>query len=152
ALTAPFATPFLALIEAYRIDLALPDEGAVDAIGEGTLALYFYLRLQDDIVDEPATFDPSFVYAAEIFAGASAEAFARCAGARPNFWAFRRAVLDELAGVSVWEIDTYRKLDPAAAAARAEEHATLLGSKLVATGIPLAALASAAGQGLAFEW
>lgn len=146
ALTAPFATPFLALIEAHRTDLGLPDEGAVDAVGEGTLAIYFYLRLQDDVVDEPADFDPSFVYAAEIFAGASAEAFAIATGGRPAFWSLRRRILDELAAASAWEIDTYRKLDPVEAGALAEEHAAQLGSKLTPVAIPLAALASAAGR------
>jgi hypothetical protein len=152
ALTAPFATPFLALIEAHRADLGLPPEGPVDAVGEGTLALYFYLRLQDDIVDEPAVFDPSFVYAAEVFAGASAQAFAIAAGGDPTFWALRRRILDDLAAVSAWEIDAYRREDPAHAGARAEEHAALLGAKLAPVAIPLAALASAAGKGGAEAW
>lgn len=152
ALTAPFATPFIALIEAYRADLGLPDEGAVDAVGEGTLALYCYLRLQDDIVDDPASFDPSFVYAAEIFAGASAQAFAAAVGGRLGFWSFRRRILDELAAASAWEIDTYRSEDPARAAAHSEEHAALLGAKLAPVAIPLAALAAAAGRERADEW
>lgn len=151
ALTAPGATPFLALTEAFRLDLGLPEEGAADAVGEGALALYFYLRLQDDLVDEPERFDRACVYAAEVFAGASAEAFAR-AGVRPAFWAFRAAVLTELASVSAWEIDGYRALDLATAGARAEEHAATLGSKLVPIAIPLAALAAVAGQEKAFAW
>ena len=115
ALTVPAATPFLALTEAYRRDLKLPDEGAIDAVGRGTLALYFYLRVQDDMVDEPALFDPSFTYAAEVLAGASAEAFASAVGGSAAFWSFRRAVLDRLAAVSAWELDVYRKVDPAEA-------------------------------------
>jgi hypothetical protein len=152
ALTAPFATPFLTLIEAYRTDLGLPDEGAVDAVGEGALALYCYLRLQDDIVDDPAAFDPSFVYAAEVFSGASAQAFAAAAGGRAEFWAFRRRILDELAAASAWEIDTYLSEDLAQAAERAEEHAAVFGAKLAPLGIPLAALAAAAGRERAVEW
>lgn len=152
ALTAPGATPFLALIEAFRADLGLPGEGVVDAVGEGALGLYFYLRIQDDMVDEPAAFGPSFAYAAEIFAGASVEGFARAAGGRPSFWEFRRAILDELSGAGVWELDTYHAMGLAEAGARAEEHAAVLGSKLTPTAIPLAALAAATGQELAFTW
>lgn len=152
ALTAPFATPFLALIEAFRGDLRLPGEGAVDAVGEGALALYFYLRLQDDIVDDPARFDPSFVYAAEIFAGASAEAFAAATGGAPSFWSFRRRILDDLAAASAWEIDTYRRRDPAPPGALVEEHAALLGAKLAPMAIPLAALAVSAGGERAIAW
>jgi hypothetical protein len=152
ALTAPFATPFIALTEAYRTDLELPDGDALCAVGEGTLGLYFYLRIQDDVVDEPGTFDPSYVYAAEVLAGASAEAFARAVGARPAFWGFRRVTLTELAAVSAWELDTYRGFDRETAGAHAEEHAAMLGSKLVPTAIPLAALAAIAGQERAFAW
>jgi hypothetical protein len=152
ALTSPFTTPWLALLEAYREDLGLPDAGAIDAVAEGTLGLYFYLRIQDDVIDTPATSDPSYLYAAEIFAGASAEAFARVAGARPAFWALRRQILDELAATSAWEIDTYRRMDPAEAAERLEEHATLLGSKLMPLAIPLAALGLEGGKDGAFDW
>lgn len=152
ALTAPFATPFLAQIEAFRADLGLPEQGAVDAVGEGTLALYFHLRIQDDLVDEPARFDPSFVYAAEALSAASIEAFAAAVGDRAAFWALRARLLTELAAVSAWELDTFRSLDIEAAAAGAEEHAAKLGSKLVPIGIPLGALAAAAGREEAFAW
>lgn len=152
ALTAPFATPFIPLIEAFRSDLRLPAEGVVDAVAEGTLALYFYLRIQDDIVDEPAIFDASHVYAAELFAGESAAAFARAAGDWPAFWVFRRDVLRELSAVSVWELDVYRASDPVSASARVEEDAVRLGRKLAPVAIPLAALATAAGQERALRW
>jgi hypothetical protein len=152
ALTAPGATPFLALTEAFRSDLQLPEDGAVDAVGAGSLALYFYLRIQDDVVDEPALFDRAHAYAAEIFAGLSAEAYARAVGASPAFWGFRRAILTELASVSAWELDTYRALDLATAAALAEEHSAMLGSKLVPMAIPLAALAAVADRQESFSW
>ncbi|MFO0589117.1 MAG: class 1 isoprenoid biosynthesis enzyme [Polyangiaceae bacterium] len=144
ALAASLATPFLQLTEALRIDLELADGDAISAIGEGTLALYFYLRAQDDMVDEPADLDVSFVYAAEVFAGASAEAYARAIGGDAAFWSLRRRVLDDLAAVSAWELDTLRSVDPAEAAERAEEHATRLGDKLGPIAIPLAATAIAA--------
>lgn len=152
ALTAPFATPFLALIEAQRIDLHLPDTGVVDAVAEGTLALYLYLRVQDDIVDEPALFDPSNVYAGEIFAGKSAEAFARAVGAQPVFWSFRSQALADLAGESAWEIDVYRSVDPMRAGERAEDDAARLGAKLAPCAIPLAALSVAAGRASDLQW
>lgn len=155
-LTNPFATSYFAFTEAFRKDLDLPDEGAIDSVGEGAVALYFYLRIQDDIVDEPEVFDPSYLYAAEVFAGASAEAFARAAGSERAFWAFRRAALDELASASAWELDTYRKMDPKAAGEHAEEHAAELGNKLAPVSIPLAALVAAARKnetrGADFFW
>lgn len=159
ALTAPFATPFLALSEALRRDLDLPDgDGettageAVTAAGEGTLALYFHLRVQDDLVDEPAAFDRAHVYTSELFASASAEAFARALGHHPGFWSLRRSVLDELAETATWEIDTFRALPLAEAAASAEEHAATLGSKLIPLAIPLCALAAIAGDASSFGW
>lgn len=151
ALAASLATPFLQLTEALRVDLDLPDGDAIAAIGEGTLALYFYLRAQDDMVDEPADLDVSFVYAAEVFAGASAEAYARAIGGDPAFWSLRRRVLDDLAAVSSWEFDTLRSVDPIQAAERAEEHATRLGDKLGPIAIPLAATAIAAHRPDAIE-
>lgn len=152
ALTSRAATPFLALTEALRKDLGLPDEGAIDAVGQGTLALYFYLRLQDDMVDEPATFDATHTYAAEVFAGLSAEAFASAVGGSVAFWSLRRSVLHDLAAVSAWEIDRYRGVDLALAAERVEEDAARLGDKLSPVAIPLAACAAAAREESAFEW
>ena len=152
ALTARPATPFLALTEAYRQDLRLPDEGSIDAVGRGTLALYFYLRVQDDIIDEPALFGPSFAYAGEVLAGASAEAFASAVGGSAAFWSFRRAVLDRLAAVSAWELDVYRTIDPVAAGESAEADAARLGEKLLPIALPLAALAVIAGDEGALAW
>ena len=156
ALTSAFATPGLALMEAHRADLGLPEEGLIDAVAEGALALYFYLRVQDDVIDEPGVFDPTYLFAAEVFAGASAEAFARAVGHSPAFWALRRAILDEMAAAGAWEIDVYRRMDPAEAAPRAEQDARRLGSKLVPMAVPLAALAAAAreaaGEERALAW
>lgn len=152
ALTARLAPPAFALTEAYRVDLGLPDGPLLRALGEGLIGLYLYLRIQDDVIDEPSTFDPSHLYAAEIFAGASAEGFARAVGDQPVFWSFRRAALDELAAVSAWEIDAYRAIDRAVAARLAEEHAAHLGSKLVPIAIPLAALAAATDRPRALAW
>jgi hypothetical protein len=151
-LTAPLLSPYFAMTEAFRRDLGLPPRGVVDEVGKGAVALYFYLRIQDDIIDEPTVFDPSYAYAAEMLAGASAEAFARAVGDRAAFWAFRRVILDELASTGAWEIDTYRSVDRAEASALAEEHAATLGSKLVPVAIPLAALAVAARREAHLEW
>lgn len=152
SLTSLLATPWPALLEAHRVDLDLPSAGVIDAVAEGTMGLYFYLRIQDDVIDEPSLFDPTYLYAAELLAGASAEAFARAVGGRTSFWSVRRAILDEMAATGAWEIDVYRRTRPAEAAARAEEHAALLGSKLAPVAIPLAALACAAGDELSSAW
>lgn len=151
-LAAPLLSPYFAMTEAFRRDLELPPQGAVDEVGKGAVALYFYLRIQDDIIDEPTVFDPSYAYAAELLAGASAEGFARAVGDRSAFWAFRRATLDELASTGAWELDSYRGVDRAEAGARAEEHAATLGAKLVPVAIPLAALAVAAHREAHLSW
>lgn len=147
ALTSIAATPFLAWTEALRRDLDLPNDGAIDHVGQGTLALYFYLRVQDDMIDEPTSFDPSFAYVAELFAGRSAEAFAR-SGATPAFWAFRAKILTSLAAVSAWELDVYRSASSPEAPERAMER---LGHKLSPIAIPLAACASIARKEALFD-
>jgi len=151
-LAAPLLGPYFAMTEAFRRDLELPGEGAIDEVGKGAVALYLYLRIQDDVIDEPMTFDPSYFYVAELLAGASAEAYARAVGDRAVFWSFRRAILDDMARASAWEIDAYRVIDRAEAGARAEEHAEVLGSKLAPVAIPLAALAAAARKEEHLAW
>src|SRR5262245_9601967 len=68
ALSAMVATPGLALLEALRADYGIGvDDPRVETIGEAALALYFALRVQDDIVDEPAQLDRAYIYVAEVF-------------------------------------------------------------------------------------
>ncbi|MEZ4312507.1 MAG: hypothetical protein R3F14_31145 [Polyangiaceae bacterium] len=136
ALEGALATPFVPLIEAFRADLGLPDEGIVDAVGDATFALYLHLRVQDDLIDEPHAFDPSFAYAAEVLSCASVEAFARAVGGSPAFWSYRTRALGEMASTSAWEIDTYRAMDLREAAALVEAHAARLGRQARGAGHP----------------
>ena len=72
AVTASVATPGIALLEALRHDYSIAaDDPRVVAVGEGMLLLYCFLRVQDDIVDEPEALDRGYVYVAQLFSGAS---------------------------------------------------------------------------------
>jgi hypothetical protein len=141
ALFAASATPFLALIEALRADYGLAAEDPrVVAIGEATLALYFYVRVQDDIVDEPDLLDRGFVYVAEIFNGASQRAFAQAVGGGPAFFAFRDETMATFASAAVWELDAFRT------GAVTEDDLVRMGQKFLPMAVPLGALALVAGR------
>jgi hypothetical protein len=151
--TAPAATPFIALLEACRRDLGLSEaDPRLEAIGEATLALYVYVRIQDDLVDEPARFDRGCVYIAEAFAGRSARAFADALGGCPAagpgeapapaaFFAFRERAMLAFARVAVWEIDVFHE-----GRAGGDEEERRVGEKFLPMAVPLGALCFLAGR------
>lgn len=147
AFTAPGAAPYPRLTDAYRDDLGLsPEDPRLDAIGEGAVHLYLHVRAQDDLIDDPATWGPSFTYAAEAFAAASLRAFAAALPGEARFFAFREAVMLAFLSAAVWELDVMRG-EPASLASRAMDEAPArLGYKLVPMAIPLGALALVAGK------
>lgn len=135
-LRAMVATPGPAVLEALREDYQLsPTDPPVQAIGEATLALYFFLRLQDDIVDEQDLFDRADVYAMEIFRSASQRAFARALDGLSEFFAFYEQTMNAFASVATWEVDFVR------AQAKSEIDLTRIGQKFLPMAIPLGALA-----------
>lgn len=141
ALTSPAATPFLALLEAYRCDLGLEEgDPRLALIGEATLALYLYVRVQDDLVDEPHLFDPAYVYLAEVFAGRSLSAFAQALSGDAHFFTFREEVMRKFARVALWEVDIYRR------GKEEGDGLALIGQKFLPMAVPLGALACAAGK------
>lgn len=111
ALTSAVATPFLGLLDGLRADYGIAGEDpAVVKLGEATLALYLYVRIQDDIVDEPAVMERAFVYVAELFNGASQRAFAQALPGTTleSFLAFRETTMATFANAATWELDMYR--------------------------------------------
>lgn len=141
AISAPTATPFLALLEAYRSDLGIDGSDArLPAIGEATLSLYVCVRIEDDLVDEPELFDRGYVFLAQAFSGRSLIAFAEALGSDAAFFAFQGRVMAEFAAVAAWEIDVLHK----GLASPAEERR--IGEKILPMAVPLGALAFAAGR------
>jgi hypothetical protein len=101
-------TPFIALVDALAVDLGVePADPRLLDIGEGTLLAYLQVRLQDDVVDEPAAWDRGFVYLVDQLACMSVLAFARAFGPRPAapFLAFRARVLAAFVAAAVGELD-----------------------------------------------
>lgn len=140
ALSSSAATPGLSLFDAYRRDLGLEEaDPRVAALAEGMLCLYLHVRIQDDVVDEPALFDRPFIYLAEVFSAASARAFAQALPGEPGFFAFRERVLARFSAAAAWEIDL---LHPGAASVDEERR---IGEKLLPMAIPLGALSFLAG-------
>lgn len=136
ALSAMVATPGLALLEALRLDYGVTaDDPRIATIGEGTLLLYFYVRVQDDIVDEPEALDRGYVYVAELLSGASLRAFAQALAGCPRFFCFREQTMAAFAHTAAWEIDTVR------AGAASENDVEQLGQKFLPMAIPLGAMA-----------
>jgi hypothetical protein len=141
ALSAMVATPGLALLEALRADYGIGvDDPRVETIGEAALALYFYLRVQDDIVDEPEQLDRAYVYVAEVFSGASQRAFAQALAGSPRFFTFREEIMAVFASAATWEVDAFRT----GMATKAD--LVRMGQKLLPIAIPLGALALLAGR------
>jgi hypothetical protein len=146
ALTSPAATPFLSLIEAYRRDLGLPDDERLADIGAGALALYLYVRVQDDIVDEPELFEPAYVYVAEALSSASQAAFARALPDDRGLSAYRAAVMRAFAEAAAWEIDVYRRGEGPAGGPPEREALRRSGQKFLPMAVPLGAVACASAR------
>lgn len=141
ALTSAMATPFVALLDALAADYGLAeDDPSVAKLGEATLALYFYVRIQDDVVDEPDVVDPAHVYVAEIFNGASQRAFAEALadGVGP-FLAFRERTMAAFARAAMWEVDTFRN-------GSVEPDLRRMGEKFLPMAVCLGAMALRAGR------
>jgi hypothetical protein len=134
-LRAAVANPSPALMEALRVDYGIAvDDPRLAVIGEAALALYFALRTQDDMVDEPGLLDRGYVYVVEVFSRASQRAFAQALAGSPRFFAFQAAVMMTFATAATWEIDTFRT-------GAVPEDLVRLGQKLLPMAIPLGALA-----------
>lgn len=140
AVTSNAATPFLRALHAYLQDTGLALDGPFAAdIGEATLALYLHVRVEDDMVDEPRTVVPRFVFALDVWSARSVEAFSRALPGRPEFFAFRREILGDFFETAALEV-ALRQRQKALAVER-------LGDKFLPLAVPLGAVALGSGNG-----
>lgn len=137
-LTRPASTPFVPLIEACADDLGLADDPRAALVGRSTVALYAYVRLQDDLVDEPALVDRASVYAAEALLSLHLRHLA-AAAPEAGVMALRSEILLRFAGVAAAEVDD-RGADVT------DGDLGWMGEKFLPMAVPLAALAVVAGR------
>jgi hypothetical protein len=148
SLFTPSATPFVRLIEAYREDVGIaPGDPRLYAVGEGTLLLYFYLRMQDDLIDEPALADRGDVYAMEALSAASTRAFASAVAGDAAFFAWRDVVMRGFASAAAWEIDVAWRGGASSPPEDAGGGPSWIGRKFLPMALPFGALAFIAGRG-----
>ena len=141
ALSVASATPVLTILDALRQDYGLSDaEPGVRKIAEATLWLYFYVRAQDDLVDEPDQVDRAIVYAMQVLYDACQRAFSQALDGSTKFFEFQEAVMAEFAGVALWEVDEFRE------GRYADADITRIGGKFLPGVLPLGALAIHAGR------
>lgn len=138
ALQRPASTPFVALVDACAADLGLADDSRVVLVGRSTVYLYLYVRIQDDLVDEPDRTDRAAVYAAEVALGESLAALA-AAAPDPRVFAARAALMGRFAEVAAREVDERD-------AGASDDDLAALGDKFLPMAVPLVALAILAGR------
>ncbi len=143
ALVRPASTPFVAAIDACGEDLGLTGDARVAAMGRATVALYAYVRLQDDLVDEPDRVDRASVYAAEALLSEHLSRFAT-AVRDPLAHMWRARIMRRFAEVAATEVDDRDR-------AEADGDLGWMGEKFLPMAVPLAGLAVIAGRGDAVE-
>jgi hypothetical protein len=138
ALRRPGSTPFVPVIDACAADLGLEGDERVALVGRSTVFLYAYVRVQDDLVDEPRRVDRASVYAAEALLAEHLRLLAE-AVPDPRAFALRGTLMHRFSEVAADEVDWRRG---------APMRPTLdwLGDKFLPMAVPLAALAVAAGE------
>jgi hypothetical protein len=139
ALLRPGSTPFVALVDAFARDLGLAGHPAAALLGRATVLLYAYVRVQDDLVDEPDRVDRASVYAAEALLSGHLALFA-AATADPAAFALRSEVMARFAGVAAEEVDDRD------GAGRDDGPLAWMGEKFLPMAVPLVGLAAVAGR------
>lgn len=139
AMQRPASTPFVALIDAFAGDLGLAGHPAVALLGRSTVLLYVYVRVQDDLVDEPERVDRASVYAAEALLARHLTLFA-AATTEPRAFACRSALMCRFAGVAATEVDERD------CPAEDDDALAWIGEKFLPMAVPLVGLAALAGQ------
>lgn len=138
ALTRPASTPFVALVDACARDLGLAGDPRVALLGRSTVVGYAYIRVQDDLVDEPDLVDRASVYAAEAFLAEHLRLFAAGACA-PGAFLWRSEIMRRFADVAAAEVDD-RERDVE------DGDLSWMGVKFLPMAVPLAAMAVLAGR------
>ena len=138
ALLRPASTPFVPAIDACAEDLGLTGGARVASMGRSTVALYAYVRLQDDLVDEPDRVDRASVYAAEALLSEHLTHFASAVSdARAHAW--RARVMRRFAGVAATEVDDRD-------GEGSDEDLGWMGEKFLPMAVPLVGMAVMAGR------
>lgn len=153
-LSSPWATPFTQLMNAYCNDRHFDksDERLI-ALGEATLSLYFAVRVQDDLVDDPVNTDVVDVYLMDAFLGASARAFAQGLGHEGEFWALREKLMCVFNNTSVMELLARRRGECVVNSSEMESNSyAWMGEKFLPMAIPLSALCFLAGRASDAAW
>lgn len=149
----PWATPFFSLMDVYAADRNIDRNGEYFyRIGEGALFLYFGVRVQDDVVDEPLEFERAAVYLMESFLGASARAFAAGVGHHPEFWAMRDEIMCTFNNTALIEA-AGREGDLNSNLKEFDGDSYLwMGRKFFPMAVPLAAIACRSGHSSDWKW
>lgn len=138
ALVRPASTPFVAAVDACAQDLGLTGDPRVAEMGRATVALYAYVRLQDDLVDEPARVDRASVFAAEALLSEHLTRFAS-AVSDPRAHAWRARIMRRFAEVAATEVDDRDQT-------HADDGLGWMGDKFLPMAVPLAGMAVMAGR------
>jgi hypothetical protein len=135
----PASTPFISLLDACAADLGLAGDPRVALVGRSTVLLYAYVRIQDNLVDEPQEVDRASTYAAEVLLAEHLSLLARVV-AHPRLFMLRGVLMRRFAEVSLAEVDSRGHLE--------NEDAPLdwMGEKFLPMAVPLVALADIAGE------
>ena len=144
ALLRPASTPFVALVEACARDLGLAGDPRAALLGRSMVLLYLYVRVQDDVVDEPDRVDRASVYAAEAFLAEHLARFTE-AVSTPAAMAWRGRIMRRFAEVAAAEIDDRARLD------EGDLDLSWMGEKFLPMAVPLVGMAIAADREDAVE-
>lgn len=140
ALVRPASTPFVALVDACAIDLGLQHDPRTALLGRAMVVSYLYVRVQDDIVDEPDKVDRSAVYAAEVFLGEHLRLYSAAVPTREAM-EWRSNLMERFAEVAAAEIDQDASVSQ-------PDSTAWMGAKFLPMAVPLAGLALAVDRPL----
>lgn len=139
ALSRPASTPFVPAIDACAADLGLLDDPRAALLGRSAVLLYAYVRLQDDLVDEPQLVPRAAIYATEALLCEHLALFAAAVTA-PRAFVLRSTVMRRFADVAAAEVaDRERGWD-------GRTDCAWIGEKALPIAVPLVGLAVLAGR------
>jgi hypothetical protein len=139
ALLRPASTPFVKLVDACAHDLGLSGDPRAGLLGRSMILLYLYVRVQDDVVDEPDRVDRASVYAAEAFLAEHLALYA-AAVSSPAAMAWRGRIMRRFAEVAADEVDERGQLAPS------DADLGWMGEKFLPMAVPRVGMALAAGR------
>jgi len=143
AMQRPASTPFVALVDAGATDLGLQGDPRAALLGRATVLSYVYVRVQDDLVDEPELVDRGAVYLMEALLAEHLALFSAAVSDRAAF-AWRSKIMRRFAEVAAAEVDDRGGGD-------AEVALDWMGEKFIPMAVPLAGMAVMAGRAETIE-